>query len=128
MGCMTPESAMDRKTKPKWPLIERTAVGATPGAEQPQPAYFDWGDFDPEIHPGEGVPMAEELATYGKHLRELLPRKGEFVLIKGSEIFGVYATIRKALKEAVARFGDEPALVKEIVQLEPIDEVGHVVP
>ena len=98
------------------------------GPVMPRREYFDWRTFDPAIHLQADTPMAEELATYGEHLGELLPHEGQYVLIKGREIVGIFPTMREALDEAVDRFGGEPAMVMQIAALEPIEVLGHVLP
>jgi hypothetical protein len=98
------------------------------GPVMPRREYFDWRQFDPAVHLHAGDPMAEELATYGERLGELLPYEGQYVLIKGREIFGVFPTRRAGLDEAVDRFGDDRAMVKRIVALQPIERIGHAVP
>ncbi len=94
----------------------------------PRREYFDWRTFDPAIHIDEETPMAEELATYGQHLGELLAHEGQYVLIKGREIVGIFPTRRAGLDEAVDRFGDEPAMVKQIAALEPIEVLENALP
>ena len=41
---------------------------------------------------------------------------GKFVLIKGSELIGAFATIEEAVTEGARRFGLEPFLVRQVVQ------------
>ena len=105
-------------------------LGAEPGPnlEMPGLAYFDWRRFDPAVHLEQGDPMAEELTTFGLRLDELLPFEGQYALIQGREIRGIFPTRRQALDEAADRFGDRPALVKRIAALEPIEEAGHSLP
>jgi hypothetical protein len=103
---------------------------ATPpatGPVMPQRQYFDWRTFDPAIHIHKNTPMAEEMITYAAHLDELLAHEGQYVLIKGREIVGIFPTQRAALDEAVDRFDDYPAMVMQITALEPIERLGHVV-
>jgi hypothetical protein len=103
---------------------ESVPLAASP--VMPRQEYFDWRTFDPAIHLHEGDLFAEESATYAKHLSELLAHEGQYVLIKGREIIGIFPTRRAGLDEAVDRFGDEPAMVKRIAVLEPIVVLGHV--
>ncbi len=98
------------------------------GPVMPRRQYFDWRTFDPAIHIQEETPFAEELATYGRHLDELLEHEGQYALIKGREVVGIFSERRAALDEAVNRFGDDPAMVKKIAALEPILYMGNVVP
>jgi hypothetical protein len=105
--------------------------GQTPplatGPVMPRREYFDWRTFDPAIHIHEDTPMAEELTTYGAHLEELLAHEGQYVLIKGREVVGIFPERGAALDEAVDRFGDYPAMVKRIAALEPILVMENVV-
>ena len=98
------------------------------GPVMPRREYFDWRTFDPAVHLQADTPMAEELATYGKHLDELLAHEGQYVLIKGREIAGIFPTRRAGLEGAVDRFGDELAMVKRIAALEPIEVIEHGLP
>lgn len=104
------------------------AIPPTAGPVMPRRPYFDWRQFDPAIHLSADTPMAEELAAYGEHLGELLAHEGQYVLIKGREIVGIFSTQRAALDEAVDRFDEYPAMVKQIVTLEPIEVIEHVLP
>jgi hypothetical protein len=95
------------------------------GPVMPQRPYFDWRQFDPAIHIDEDTPFAEELITYGKHLDELLAHEGQYVLIKGRQIVGIFPTQRAGIDEAVDRFGGDPAMVMQIAILEPIEVIGN---
>jgi hypothetical protein len=68
--------------------------------------------------------LLEELITYKDHLDELLQRKGDYVLIKGRRIIGIFTDRQDAIEKAVALFGTEPALIKRIVAREPIITLG----
>lgn len=48
-------------------------------------------------------------------------------MIKGNEIIGVDRTQSSAMKVAL-RFAPGPVLVKQIVEEEPVREIGRVVP
>jgi len=61
------------------------------------------------------------------HLDELLQREGDYVLIKGRRIIGIFADRQDAIEKAVALFGTEPALIKRIVVREPIVTLGGAV-
>ena len=69
--------------------------------------------------------FAVELTTYRDHLDSLLVDVGEYVAIKGQEIIGIYDDLDAAV-EAAFRFPPESVLVKQIVEKEPIRQVGHV--
>ena len=89
-------------------------------------AVFNWRDFDPATLNGKNDFVAE-LTSYRDNLDTLLRDRGKYVVIKGSEIVGVYRTQTSAMKAAL-RFAPSPVLVKRIVEEEPVREVGHIVP
>ena len=63
--------------------------------------------------------FSEELATYQKEKPRLLSEaSNKYVLIKGAEIVGVYASQEDALREGYRRFGNTEFLVKQIIDLE----------
>jgi hypothetical protein len=60
-----------------------------------------------------------ELETYANGLLDLLDKhEGEYVLIKGDQIAGVYVSERDALREGYKLFGKGPFLVKQIKRIE----------
>lgn len=61
-------------------------------------------------------PLDAELRTLEAQLPALLrDHAGEFVLIHGCDVVGLYATSDDALREGYARFGpDEPFLAQEV--------------
>ncbi len=67
--------------------------------------------MSPEEHP-----LAREIATYRRELRQLLDagEGGRFALIKGDEILSIWDTQRDALQAGCERFGLEPICVKKI--------------
>ena len=68
------------------------------------------------------MPLEQELKTYEKEKEKLLKEaRGKFVLIKGSEIIGVYTSQEDALAEGYKRFGNQEFLVKEITEVEPVN-------
>ena len=87
---------------------------------------FNWREFDPAMLNGKDD-LATELTAYRDNLDTLLKDRGKYVVIKGSEVIGVYRT-HKAAMEAAFRFAPGPVLVKKIVEEEPAREIGHVVP
>jgi hypothetical protein len=89
----------------------------------PQPRFINWRTFDPTKVEGD-TSLLEELVTYKDHLEELLERKGDYVLIKGRRVIGIFADRREAIEKAVDLFGGQPALVKQIVAKEPIHTLG----
>ena len=62
-----------------------------------------------------------------KLLDELLKRKGDYVLIKGRQVIGIFADRQEAIEKAVDLFGGQPALVKQIVARERIHTLGGVI-
>lgn len=89
-------------------------------------SLFNWRHFDPATLNGKDD-LAVELTSYRDNLDALLKHPGEYVVIKGSEVIGIYRTQNAAMKAAF-RFAPGPVLVKKIVEEEPVREVGHVVP
>jgi hypothetical protein len=86
---------------------------------------FNWRDFDPATLNGKND-FVVELTSYRDNLDTLLQNRGKYVVIKGPEIVGVFATHGSAMKAAF-RFAPGPVLVKKIVEEEPVREVGHIV-
>lgn len=73
--------------------------------------------------------LAQEMSTY----RDLLPdlmrsQEGQYVLIKGSGVVGVFRDRSEALREGYQRFGVVPFLVRQIVASEPVVYLPNVVP
>ncbi len=63
--------------------------------------------------------LNKEIETYNVHKAELLGKaNGKFVLIKDSEVVGVYDTKMDAIRQGYERFGNVPFLVKLIVEVE----------
>lgn len=61
-----------------------------------------------------------ELKTYAEKLPSLLGQAGKHVVIKGTEVAGVFDSYEDALKMAYARFKLEPFLVKKIAPAEQV--------
>jgi len=73
--------------------------------------------------------LAEEMATYRDHLTSLLQgQQGRYVLIKGTEVVGVFHDRSEALREGYERFGVVPFLVRQIIACEPVVYLPNVVP
>src|SRR5260370_39224373 len=85
---------------------------------------FDWRDFRPEMLQRKST-FAVELTTYRDHLDSLLAHAGKYVVIKGREIIGIHDDFDAAVETAF-QCSPDPVLVKEIVEKEPVREVGHV--
>jgi len=63
--------------------------------------------------------LDEELRTYEKHRAKLLSdSEGKYVLVKGQRLVDVYESQEEALKRGYQEFGNEPFLVKQIVEVE----------
>lgn len=65
--------------------------------------------------------LENELATFSSQLPTLLadPRnQGQFVLISGNEVAGVYPTFETALSVGYEKYQLDPFLVKEVVERE----------
>src|SRR4051794_13292411 len=105
---------------------ERVKDAGSSGERGPSARIFDWRRFDPAMIADDGAAsLADELATYHDRLQELLRHEGQYVLIKGHEVIGIYPDREQALHEAVDRFRTEPVLVKQIVAREPVRQLGH---
>jgi hypothetical protein len=71
-------------------------------------------------------PLAEEVRNYDVHLPGWADREGQFVLIKGHDILGFSERDQEALEAGYEQLGDGPFLVKQILQHEPIYQVGNI--
>jgi hypothetical protein len=61
-------------------------------------------------------PLVQESKVFDEKIEEWRrSHMGEFVLIKGQEILGFYASLEKAFTVGTGRFGLEPFLVRQIV-------------
>lgn len=64
-----------------------------------------------------------EMATYRRLKPDLLAdptKRGQFVLIKGEELLGVYPTREEALEQGYERYLFEAFMVKQLVEVEPV--------
>jgi len=66
------------------------------------------------------VALEKELETYTRELPRLLAegKQGKYVLIRGEEVGGVFATRDAGLDAGYDRYGLRPFLVKEITERE----------
>lgn len=65
--------------------------------------------------------LSKEIETFKNNKENLLrDNSGKFVLIKGQEIIGVYDTQKDAIKVGIDKFGNNPFLVKEIEEVESV--------
>ncbi|MDR3638667.1 MAG: hypothetical protein P4L84_32980 [Isosphaeraceae bacterium] len=101
-------------------IIGRDAEGKAVRVARVRSRFFDWRTLGAERLKGR----RQELLTYKNHLKELLKHKGKYVVIKGDSIIGIYSDREQALDEVDDRFGDDGALVKQIVAREPIHSLG----
>ena len=66
--------------------------------------------------------LEEELKTYKKEKESLLSKHaGKFVLIKGQKIIGLFVSKDDALKEGYKKFNNREFLVKQIMDIEPVN-------
>jgi hypothetical protein len=64
--------------------------------------------------------LDQEIATYYRHLPELLAQQGKWVLIKGTEIAGTWDSYSDALTAGYHRFKLNGFLVKQITAVERV--------
>lgn len=64
--------------------------------------------------------LKDEIATYYRHLPELLGQQGKFLLIKRDEIAGTFDSYQDALTAGYQRFKLAPFLVKQITPVERV--------
>lgn len=71
--------------------------------------------------------LNKELETFEKKKAELLgTSEGKFVLIKGDQVLGTYDAKADAIAEGYNRFGNQPFLVKQVVEIEtPLNFVSN---
>lgn len=62
--------------------------------------------------------LHQEIATYNRHLPELLSQQGKFVLIKGTEIAGTFDSYLDALTGGYERYKLDSSLVRQIIAAE----------
>ena len=119
---------MSKKTGEKKQAIDQVVRGEAPRDDRPQADTFDWRTFDPAmLKGGAEAPLATELVTYRDRLDELLPHKGQYVVIKGPTVAGFFRDRRSAVAEAIAAYGPGPVLIKKIVDQEPVRRIGHAI-
>lgn len=61
-----------------------------------------------------------EQQTYESRKQELLANEGKFVVIKATEVLGVYGTYEDALKAAYGSYGLQPFFVRRIESIPQI--------
>jgi len=68
--------------------------------------------------------LKEELAFYEcKKAEFLLAQEGKFVLIKHSELIGVFDSQEQAYSEGLSKLGNVPFLIKQVVKEEPVESI-----
>jgi hypothetical protein len=67
-------------------------------------------------------PIARDWNCYRREVGRLLAdgHEGKWVLIKGEEVVGIWATREEAKKVAVERFLMQPVLIRQVLRREPI--------
>ena len=64
--------------------------------------------------------LREEIETYFDINTEYLEKaRGKFLLMKGPNVLGVFESEKDAIKVGYEKFGNEPFLVKEVLEVEP---------
>jgi hypothetical protein len=90
---------------PPTPSSENS-IGSSAGRNESRAASAERPEF-------EG--FARERQTYEAHKADLLQSEGQFVLIKGGDVLGVWPTFEETLEAGYERLGLQPFYVREIV-------------
>jgi len=73
---------------------------------------------------GESLELEEELGFFESKKAEWLGLfKDKFVLIKGERLIDVFTSFEDAYKEGVKRFGNQPFFIKQVVEIEPTEQI-----
>jgi hypothetical protein len=68
--------------------------------------------------------LKHELAFYEcKKPEFLLAYEGKFVLIKDSQLLGVFDSAEQAYAEGLSKLGNVPFLIKQVAKEEPIESI-----
>lgn len=68
--------------------------------------------------------LETELAYFNEIRADLVAEHlGQFALVKGRELVDIYPSYQAALDEALALFGTQPFLIKEIREDEPVEMI-----
>ncbi len=68
--------------------------------------------------------LKKELEFYESKRAEWLKYyKNKFVLIKEEDAIDFFTTVEEAYKEGVKRYGNQPFLIKQILEEEPVEHV-----
>ncbi len=76
---------------------------------------------------GAAMPLEQELRTYAEHLSELLDRAGQFVLIRGDQVLGVFVAYEDAVNAGYAQCQLDPFLVRKIEPEEQVQLITRLV-
>jgi hypothetical protein len=71
--------------------------------------------------------LHQELETYRRNLSTLLNNEGQFVLVKGDKIVGVFETRQRGLEQGYKLFGLSGFMVKEIESVETVHFLPYAV-
>jgi hypothetical protein len=97
-------------------------------AEKPQPTFERLIKGSSTIHytqlpdPAPDDVLYHEYNTYRRELPRWLAegREGQFALIKGQTVLGLFATFEEARDEGMRRYLFEPFLAQQILELQPV--------
>jgi hypothetical protein len=78
--------------------------------------------------PRVAMSFERELEIYNANLMDLLANEGQFVVIRGEEIAGAFATYDAALEAGYTRYGPVPFLVRKIQRAEPVHYFSRDLP
>src|SRR4051812_32237946 len=98
-GALGPQTSTSRRTQnaspdPPTEHVESAGAVANSPAASPPERIIDWASFDPRAVEANGDDtLMAELLTYKARLPELLKNEGEFVLIKGEQVVGIFSTL-----------------------------------
>jgi len=68
--------------------------------------------------------LQEELDYFAARKDALLQtNKGQYALIKGSELVGTFTTFEEAYEKGIQTFGNVAFLIKLIVDKEPVEQI-----
>lgn len=68
--------------------------------------------------------LSQEFAYYEECKLELLKTsQGHFVLVKGRELHGAFHTFEEAYKAGLEKFGHVPFLIKQVLEIEPVQHI-----
>ena len=68
------------------------------------------------------MPLETERRFYEAHRKELLQKyRNLFVLVKENDLIGVFPDAQTAHREGVNKFGLQPFLIKQVLDVEPVN-------